>query len=125
MTVVFCYQSMQIKTVFTMSTSFECNSFRFSFKVKVLNQIPPKQNNTKIDVNSLKEFYSSKESFQRNSAGASAIEYYKILESTLSKQLPPERYNGIINLFYILLYPDATSEEIASTLVIYAVLLIQ
>lgn len=45
------------------------------------------------------------------------LDYYKILQSTLSKHLPAERYNGIINLFYINLVPNATADEIASTLV--------
>lgn len=86
----------------------------------MLSHVPPKQNNEKIDVNGLKEFYSLKESYHHGAPGMDYIQkldYYKILASTLSKQLPAERYNGIINLYYIILYPNATPEEIANTLV--------
>lgn len=98
----------------------------------MLENIPTKQNNVKIDVNGLKEFHSMKEIFYRDPTRPhdsdtdyiAKLDYFKILESTLSKQLPPERYNGIINLVYIMLHPNATSEEIANTLVICAVLIL-
>lgn len=86
----------------------------------MLSHVPPKQNNEKIDVNGLKEFYSLKESYHHGAPGMDYIQkldYYKIVASTLSKQLPAERYNGIINLYYIILYPNATPDEIANTLV--------
>lgn len=41
----------------------------------------------------------------------------KIFQSILSRELPSEQYEGCINLSYILLYPNATSEEIKSSLV--------
>lgn len=41
----------------------------------------------------------------------------KIVQSILSKQLPPERYNGVINVLYIFKYKNATTEEIENTLV--------
>lgn len=53
------------------------------------------------------------------------LEYYKIGQTILSKQFPSDRYNGIINMFYIYLNHNATSEEIQNVLVIFAVLLIQ
>lgn len=45
------------------------------------------------------------------------LDNYKILQSSLSKQFPPERYNGIVNMFYVSYYPNATSEEIESVVV--------
>lgn len=45
------------------------------------------------------------------------LDNYKILQSSLSKQFPSERYNGIVNMFYVSYYPNATSEEIESVVV--------
>lgn len=41
----------------------------------------------------------------------------KLFQSILSKKVEPERYNGLINLIYVLVYPNATTEEIQSALV--------
>lgn len=81
----------------------------------MLGRVPPKKDNTKIDANNLSDFYSMKDN--ATTGALAKLDYYKILQSTLSKQLPPERYNGILNLYYINLYPNATAEEIANTLV--------
>lgn len=78
------------------------------------------ENNTRIDVNQMKHFYSTSD-YHRNMTIlniAQKLEELKIIRSIVSKQLPPKRYNGIINLFYVVLYPNATSENIQSTLVI-------
>lgn len=48
---------------------------------------------------------------------AEHIDYMKVLQSVLSKNVPAERSNGIMNLCYILFYPKATPEEIKSALV--------
>lgn len=48
---------------------------------------------------------------------AELIDYLRVLQSILAQQLPPEQYNGIMNVEYILHYENATSEEIESTLV--------
>lgn len=42
----------------------------------------------------------------------------KIFQSSYSEKLPSERYNGMMNLFYILFNLNATTEEIESALVI-------
>lgn len=47
------------------------------------------------------------------------IEYQKIVQLILSKEFPPERYMGIINLMYATAYPNATTNEIESALVQY------
>lgn len=86
----------------------------------MLSYVPPKQNNTKIDANNLSEFYAKKEN--ATSGVIAKMDYYKILQWTLAKQLPPERYNGILNLFYINLHPNSSAEEIATTLVNRALL---
>lgn len=46
-----------------------------------------------------------------------ACDAMKIIQSTFSRKLPSERYNGIMNLNYVILNPNATSEEIESALV--------
>lgn len=46
------------------------------------------------------------------------LENAKILESILSKRLPPQRYNGFVNMWYAMFCRNATSEEIQSALVI-------
>lgn len=48
---------------------------------------------------------------------AFVVDYLKVAQSILSKQLPAERYNGIINLEYVLAYPNATTDETESALV--------
>lgn len=42
----------------------------------------------------------------------------KVFQRILSRRMRPERYNGIANIFYVIKYPNATSEEIESSLVI-------
>lgn len=78
-----------------------------------------KEKDTKFNVSQVKELYSSSPYLITASAFDIEIEMddLKILQSILSKQLPPERYNGILNLFYIFLDRNATSEEIENTLV--------
>lgn len=46
-------------------------------------------------------------------------DFLKMAETIWSKQLPPERYNGIINLEFALVNPNATKDEIASALVMF------
>lgn len=76
-----------------------------------------KRDNSTIDVESMKKFYSR---YNETSGMDIAVEMdkVKILQAILSKQLPPERYNGIINLLYIYNNPKATLTEITSALVI-------
>lgn len=45
------------------------------------------------------------------------FDYVKNYETILSKELPPERYNGIIALLNVLGNVDATPQEIESSLV--------
>lgn len=76
------------------------------------------KNNFKIDVNQVKNithivFYGGIDQ-QRLKYSCDTV---KIIQSSLSKKLSSERYNGIINLFYIIFNLNATSEEIESALV--------
>lgn len=73
---------------------------------------------TKIDENQVREYHSLGNSSATDIA--IAMDELKILQSILSRQLPSERYNGYINLIYILLYPNATSTEIEGSLVMCA-----
>lgn len=74
--------------------------------------------NGKIDATKVKEYYKTGAHFTRPSGEiAMVIDELKILKSVLSKQMPSEQYNGMLNLLYILAYPNATTEEIQSALV--------
>ena len=80
----------------------------------------PKESNSKINVNNVKDFY-TKNDFSKGNDEAYVrvlMETVKIIQTILSRQLPPERYNGMINLSFIALYQNATTEEIQSSLVI-------
>lgn len=78
-----------------------------------------KHANSKIDADYMKIVHSR---YNGSSVTDVAVEMdkVKILQSILSKHLPPERYNGLINLFYLFKNPNATSTEISSALVIRA-----
>lgn len=70
-----------------------------------------------INENHVREYHSIN---LRNSTAtdiAITMDDLKIFQSILSRELPSERYDGYINLSYILLYSNATSEEIKSSLV--------
>lgn len=80
----------------------------------------PKEKGSKIDLNQLRDFHSTDFYYSKQFEGAelaTEIDKLKELKSILSKELPPERYNGIINLIYIFRNPKATSEEIENSLV--------
>lgn len=74
-----------------------------------------KKNNSKIDVNDVKDRYA--EHSYNVTEMAIKLDNLKILRSIFSENLPQEISNGLINLDYVMLYPNATSEEIESALV--------
>lgn len=78
-----------------------------------------KEKNSKIDVNNVRDYQSKNEFLRRASAGdiAGVMDELKVFQSILSKDLPPERYNGILDLRYVIFYQNATSNEIKSALV--------
>lgn len=86
-----------------------CESFNDDFFLIQISLSKPKN-----DVNTVRKFQSS----ITNKGYARTIDGLRIFQSILSQQLPPERYNGIVNVEYILYYDNATSEEIENTLVI-------
>lgn len=86
----------------------------------MISGVNQKQNNTKFDVDD--RGYDVNDIDLYYPPSLQSLDIDKILQSALSKQFPPERYNGIINLFYINFNPNATSEEIASVAVSGAVL---
>lgn len=67
---------------------------------------------TKLDMAKIERERLSTNSFNENFWMAN----YYILPSMLSKQLPPERFNGVLNLF-LALRTNVTKEEISATLV--------
>lgn len=85
----------------------------------MLDERIPKVKNSKIDMKQLRDFHSTDPYFIKADGKDIAFKMDEVKEcqSILSKELPPERYNGIINLIYIFNNPKATSEEIEYTLV--------
>lgn len=73
----------------------------------------------KIDANSLIKFKSEIDYYGFNSAERKVgmIDRFKTHQLILSKHLPAERYNGVMNLLYATYCPDATTAEIESALV--------
>lgn len=65
-----------------------------------------KDENSKITAQSVKDYLLK-------------VDELKTLETTLSTQLQPERYNGFMNLVRLFNNPDATTEEIEKSLVNY------
>lgn len=100
--------------------SFEKKNHSHS-KLEDLIHKSAKAEESKIDVNSVKEFFNSITYVHLKGQSSAKIpiimEEQKIFHSFLSKQLPPERYNGLVNWCYIFLYENATSEEIEGALV--------
>ena len=70
-------------------------------------------------MNQVKDYYSKDSILKLENAEKITVEMdrLKTLQTILSKEMPPERYNGIINVNYILLNHYSTSEEIESSLV--------
>lgn len=81
----------------------------------MISGVNQKQNSTKFDVDD--RGYDVNEIDLYYPPALQSLDNYKILQSTLSKQFPPERYNGIVNLFYVNFNPNATAEELASVVV--------
>lgn len=73
-----------------------------------------------MNAKKIEEFHSYlNEHMASNEDLARLIEDLKVIQLFLLKSgMPPDRYNGIMNLFYVLVYTKASSEEIESTLVI-------
>ncbi|XP_037040224.1 uncharacterized protein LOC119077144 [Bradysia coprophila] len=78
----------------------------------------PKEKKTKIDAKIVEEFFLTEPYFQSSRAFEIKIkmDYLKILQSILSRQLQPEQYDGVLNLLYIFLYQNATLDEKESAL---------
>lgn len=68
-----------------------------------------KGDNDKIDMDAVKER-------SKTLPEHKMIDNIKIIQSIFSRQLPPERFNGLINLIYAS-RPSATPKEIESALV--------
>lgn len=73
----------------------------------------------RIDVQQVKNFHSRYGTKQNATVVeiAAFVDQLTVFQSALSAQLPPERYNGIVNMYYIFAYSNATTEEIESVLV--------
>lgn len=74
--------------------------------------------NAKFDLNDVRDFQSRLyEGRAIQEDLAEHIDYMKVLQGVLSKNVPSERSNGILNLCYIFFYRNTKSEEIESALV--------
>lgn len=76
--------------------------------------------NSKINEKNVRDFYAYFNRGRANSTPPMRIDHLKVFQSILSRKLPSERYNGVVNFFYIISYLNATTEEIENTLVIRA-----
>ncbi|XP_037049498.1 uncharacterized protein LOC119083795 [Bradysia coprophila] len=70
---------------------------------------------SKIDVNTVQNRHASMPELGAEQR-ISALENMKILKAYLSNGLPPELMNGMLNLYYVWVYRDATTEQIESAL---------
>lgn len=79
---------------------------RYAFEQKI----------SKIDVNTVQSRHASMPELNAERR-ISALENMKIFKAYVSSRLPPEKINGILNLYYVWVYRDATMEQIESALV--------
>ncbi|KAG4076731.1 hypothetical protein HA402_002018 [Bradysia odoriphaga] len=70
---------------------------------------------SKIDVDTVHNRHASMPELNAEER-ISALENMKIFKAYVSNGLPPERINGILNLYYVWVYRDATMEQIESAL---------
>lgn len=89
----------------------------YLFQFKELPHRIPKEKNTKIDVESMREYYTRRFGHTDKWLIAKLIDGLKALQTKLSMDIPSERLNGIMNLIFLVEYPNATTEEIESNLV--------
>lgn len=76
------------------------------------------ENNSKMNVESVRDHVAKlfeNEFFRENILGM--IDSLKVIQLVLSQNLPPKRHNGLMNLCFLLFYPNVTTEEIENTLV--------
>lgn len=96
-------------------------TFVWLFQLGIMQNKVHRDENSKITVQTMKDFLLSlKVVFSRSSGKQqNAIDSVKTVETTLSTQLPPKRYNGLMNLMRLFCNPDAPTEEIEKSLVKY------
>lgn len=87
--------------------TFMFNSF-ILLQIHIFAQLP-KDENMKIDVSAIVERSKALPEYK-------LIDNIKILQSIFSRELPPERFNGLINLIYST-RPSAATKEIENALV--------
>lgn len=90
----------------------------FHFQLEWLNKIAPE--NSKVDINHVRNINYSILLDDENYAKQRAkilCDHMKIYQTTYSKKFPSERYNGIMNEYYIILNPNASTDEINTALV--------
>ncbi|KAG4073311.1 hypothetical protein HA402_002656 [Bradysia odoriphaga] len=73
------------------------------------------QNISIIDVNTVQNRHASMPELNAEKR-ISALENMKIFKAYVSNRLPGERMNGMLNLYYVWVYRDATTEQIESAL---------
>lgn len=91
------------------------------FQLDWLSKIGPEEKNAHIDVSSVRNLnYSIIFQADGNNSNQKAkllCDHMKIYQSMYSKRFPSKRYDGIMNVYYIILNPDATTNEINIALV--------
>lgn len=74
---------------------------------------------TKFDVNVIKLISAEASREMNKGEEALIMDLLKIIQSILSKRLPPAIGNGMVNLMYVVAYPNATTEHIENAVVKY------
>lgn len=84
-------------------------------------RIPKNHGNSELDVEYMQNFYLKNypkiTSDFRIADLAVEMDDVKILQELFGKQMPPERYNGLINLLYVFKNANSTMTEITIALV--------
>lgn len=89
----------------------------YLFQLELLENPMLKEQNAKINVKNIRNFVEGHTLLSEYDT-VICIDTMKIIQSILSKNdIPPEQYNGVLNVLFVIVYPNVTSEEIEGTLV--------
>lgn len=74
--------------------------------------------NQKVDVSKIQDLYTTEPEFTRSNEDiAMEIDDLKVLETALYRQFRLTEVDGMVNILYVLTYPNATTYEIETALV--------
>lgn len=101
-------------------TEFIATPFSEDFLERLVKKIQKNEKTSKIDLDGIRKFQSHVVEFSiKNETPFEeiiVIDYLKVVQSILSKNFSPDQYIGITNLFYVIVYSKATTEEVEGAL---------